>query len=168
MRKARRGDVAFSPIPLPFSLPPYPLPLSTPATQATANAPSFFRYGGAQLSWCIKTRASLCIDPTVQARQEHMNISQLFMKEKEKSFRCFWIPGSSYVTPYNCPYGEAPPEKGTFLRHQVYERVGKSTSSPGRSSLAREKRPGDEVVGKSVIFLCKKAQKRANRCILWL
>ena len=90
------------------------------------------------------------------------------MKEEEKSFRCFWIPGSSYVTPYNCLYGEAPPETGTFFGHQVYERVAKSTSSPGRSSLAREKRPGDEVVGKSVIFLCKKAQKRAHRCILWL
>ena len=36
-RKAKRGGLAFSPVPLPFSLPPYPLPLSTPATQATAN-----------------------------------------------------------------------------------------------------------------------------------
>ena len=88
------------------------------------------------------------------------------MKEKEKSFRCFWIPGSSYVTPYNCLYGEAPPERGTFFSHQVYKRVGKSTSSPGRSSLAREKRPGDEVVGKSVIFLCKKAQKRMHFMVM--
>ena len=27
-------------------------------------------------------------------------------------------------TPYNGPYGEAPPEKGTFFKLQVYERVG--------------------------------------------
>ena len=27
-------------------------------------------------------------------------------------------------TPYNGPYGEAPPESGTFFRLQVYERVG--------------------------------------------
>ena len=27
-------------------------------------------------------------------------------------------------TPYNGLYGESPPEKGTFLRPQVYERVG--------------------------------------------
>ena len=27
-------------------------------------------------------------------------------------------------TPYNGLYGEAPPEKGTFSRLQVYERVG--------------------------------------------
>ena len=47
------------------------------------------------------------------------------------------------------------------------ERVGKSTSSPGRSSLAREKRPGDKVVGKSVFFSVKRLE-RANRCILWL
>ena len=26
--------------------------------------------------------------------------------------------------PYNGLYGEAPPEKGTFFRLQVYERVG--------------------------------------------
>ena len=27
-------------------------------------------------------------------------------------------------TPYNGLYGEAPPERGTFLRLQVYKRVG--------------------------------------------
>ena len=27
-------------------------------------------------------------------------------------------------TPYTGPYGEAPPERGTFFRLQVYERVG--------------------------------------------
>ena len=38
--------------------------------------------------------------------------------------------------PYNGLYGEAPPKRGTFFRLQVYERVGKS-----------------------VISVCKKAQK---------
>ena len=32
-------------------------------------------------------------------------------------------------TPYNGVYGEAPPEGGTFLRLQVYKRVGKSVVS---------------------------------------
>ena len=96
-----------------------------------------------------------------------MSISQLFVKEKKKRFRCFWISASSYVTPYNCLYGEAPPERGTFFRHQVYKRVGKSTSSPGRSSLAREKRPLNKVVGKSVFFSVKRLE-RANSCVLWL
>ena len=27
-------------------------------------------------------------------------------------------------TPYNGPYGKAPPERGTFFRLQVYKRVG--------------------------------------------
>ena len=32
-----------------------------------------------------------------------------------------YIPGG---TPYNGLYGEAPPERGTFFRLQVYKRVG--------------------------------------------
>ena len=35
---------------------------------------------------------------------------------------CF-IPGGG-GTPYNGPYGETPPERGTFFRLQVYKRVG--------------------------------------------
>ena len=34
-------------------------------------------------------------------------------------------------TPYNHQYGEAASERGTFLRLQVYERVGKSVISVG-------------------------------------
>ena len=34
--------------------------------------------------------------------------------------------GGGGCTPYNGLYGEAPPEKGTFFRLQVYEKVGKS------------------------------------------
>ena len=33
-------------------------------------------------------------------------------------------PGGGGGTPYNNLYEEAPPERGTFIRPQVYERVG--------------------------------------------
>ena len=33
-------------------------------------------------------------------------------------------PGGGGGTPYNGLYEEAPPERGTFIRPQVYERVG--------------------------------------------
>ena len=37
-----------------------------------------------------------------------------------------WVPVGIWGTPYYGPYGEAPPEMGTFLRlqGQGYERVG--------------------------------------------
>ena len=44
--------------------------------------------------------------------------------------------GGVGVTPYKGLHGEAPPKRGTILKLQVYERVGKS-----------------------VILVCKKAQK---------
>ena len=48
-------------------------------------------------------------------------------------------------TPYNGLYGEAPPERGTFLKPQVYERVViLLVEVYGR-------------IGKSVILVCKKA-----------
>ena len=52
-------------------------------------------------------------------------------------------------TPYNGLYGEAPPERGTFFRPQVYERVVISL-------IEVYERVGR--VGKSVILVCKKAQ----------
>ena len=58
-------------------------------------------------------------------------------------------------TPYNGPYGEAPPERVTFFWLQVYERVG---------ILLVE---AYEMVGKSAIWVCERAQ-RANTWILWL
>ena len=45
------------------------------------------------------------------------------------------------------PYGEAPPKRGSFSRLQMYKRV--------EMSLAEIY----ERVGKSVISVCKKAQK---------
>ena len=44
-------------------------------------------------------------------------------------------------------HGEAPPEKGTFFRHQVYERVGISILEVY------------EWVGKSVIWVSDRAQR---------
>ena len=49
--------------------------------------------------------------------------------------------------PYNGLYGEAPHERGTFLSHQVYERVG---------ILLIEVY---NMVGKSVIWVCERAQR---------
>ena len=50
-------------------------------------------------------------------------------------------------TPYNGLYEEAPPERGIFVRPQVYERV---------AILLVEVY---ERVGKSVIWVCERAQK---------
>ena len=50
--------------------------------------------------------------------------------------------------PYNSLYGEAPPERGTFFRRQVYERVGISVVEV------------HERVGKSVISVVKKPSKK--------
>ena len=50
-------------------------------------------------------------------------------------------------TPNDDLYGEALPERGTFFRLQVYERV--------RSLLVDV----HKRVGKSVIWICKRAQK---------
>ena len=50
-------------------------------------------------------------------------------------------------TPYDGLYGETLPERGTFFRLQVYERV--------RSLLVDVYKR----VGKSVIWICKRAQK---------
>ena len=62
-RKAKRGGLAFSPTPLPFSLPPYPLPLSTPATQATANALHSSGMGGSTFPGALRQELySLCKD----------------------------------------------------------------------------------------------------------
>ena len=43
----------------------------------------------------------------------------------QKTFRLSEPEGGG-GTPYNGLYGEAPPERGTFFRLQVYKRVGKS------------------------------------------
>ena len=49
--------------------------------------------------------------------------------------------------PYRDLYGEAPPEKGTFFRLQVYERVG--------ILLVEVYKRG----GKSVIWVCERTPK---------
>ena len=50
-------------------------------------------------------------------------------------------------TSYDGLYGEAPLERGTFLRPPVYERVGISLVEVYKK------------VGKSVIWVCERAQK---------
>ena len=50
-------------------------------------------------------------------------------------------------TPYDGLYGEAPPERGIFFRSRVYERV--------RNSLLEVY----QRIGKSVIWVCDRAQK---------
>ena len=62
------------------------------------------------------------------------------------------VPGG---TSYNGLYGESPPEMGTVFRLQLDERVAISLVELYES------------VGKSVIWVGKKAQK-GKRCILWL
>ena len=61
---------------------------------------------------------------------------------------CFqFLTSPQGVPPYNGPYGEAPPEKGTLFKLQVYERKGISVAELY------------ERVGKSVVSAGKKAQK---------
>ena len=55
--------------------------------------------------------------------------------------------GGGGGTDNNGQYGEAPPERGTFFRLQVYERVGILLVGVY------------ERVGKSVIWVCERAQK---------
>ena len=57
-------------------------------------------------------------------------------------------------TPYNGLYGEAPPERGTFFRLQVYERIG--------ILLVEVYERGE----KSVISVYN-STNRAKRCSLW-
>ena len=57
------------------------------------------------------------------------------MKEKLEQSRHVY-PGG---TPYNGPYGEAPPKRGTFFRLQVYKRVG-------ISQVVEYKRVGKSVI----------------------
>ena len=80
------------------------------------------------------------------------------MKLNTKSFRLPFVNYLEHIakckgwggTPYNGLYGEAPPERDTLFRLQLYERVG---------ILLIEVY---ERVGKSVIWVCERVQ-RANR-----
>ena len=55
--------------------------------------------------------------------------------------------GGGRGTPYNGLYGEAPPEKSTLFRLQVYERVGISQAEVY------------DRTGKAVISICKKVER---------
>ena len=70
---------------------------------------------------------------------------------REQNLTCYpQLGGGVRSTPYNGLYGEVPPERGTFVRHQVYERV--------RFLLVEVY----ERVGESVIWVYERAH-RANR-----
>ena len=60
-------------------------------------------------------------------------------------------PGGGVIPSYDGLYREAPPERGTFFRLQVYERVGISLVEVY------------ERVWKSVIWVCERAQKGQQR-----
>ena len=64
--------------------------------------------------------------------------------------------GGGGCSPYNGLYGEAPPERGTFFRLQVYERVGILLVVVY------------ERVGKSVIWVCKRAQRAEQMSFMTL
>ena len=52
-------------------------------------------------------------------RGGEVNIANRFMLQKRDK-----LPAGGGGTPYNGLYGEAPSERGTFFRLQVYKRVG--------------------------------------------
>ena len=65
------------------------------------------------------------------------------------------VPGGGGGTPYNGPYGEAPPERSTFFQA--------SDIWKGRHFISRVIWKGTEIS-----FPAVKRRKRANRSILWL
>ena len=92
-----------------------------------------------------------CGTPPIYPTPHLPHLSQQF----SRSLHAYsWSPGER-GTHYNGLYRKAPPERGTFFRLQVYERVGVSLAELY------------ERVGKFVIFSLKKPIK-ANKCILWL
>ena len=71
----------------------------------------------------------------------------LYLEEVTELRRWFKPERGGGGTPYDGLYAEAPPERGIFLRPQVYERVGISLVEVYKR------------VGKSVIWVCEGAQK---------
>ena len=74
------------------------------------------------------------------------------------------LGGGGGDTQYNGLYGEAPPERGTFFRLQVYERVGillvEVYESVGLSviSVRKKAQKGSQIYFKAV----KKSRKRSG------
>ena len=78
-------------------------------------------------------------------------LKMLLVKSSQRTLKTHYnCPREGGGSPYNGLYGEALPERGTFIRLQVYERV---------EILLVEVY---ERVGKSVIWVCERAQW-ANR-----
>ena len=53
-----------------------------------------------------------------------MGIKKQNLKRTQYIIQVYAARAGGWVTPYNDLYGEAPPERGTFSRLQVNERVG--------------------------------------------
>ena len=63
--------------------------------------------------------------PEQDAEQGGWSIQQNTLHNRRSSRSIKSSPrGGGGCTPYNGLYGEAPPERGTFLRLQIYKRVG--------------------------------------------
>ena len=83
--------------------------------------------------WSL-TRTAICLDPGVFKVYRSTSVAFTWSKPRAKPVTCP-APGGG-GTLYNGLYGEAPPERGTFFRLQVYERVG---------ILLVEERKGGEI-----------------------
>ena len=63
------------------------------------------------------------LHPTIKFTSSHSSTSISFLHVQVSLNQFGVVPGGG-GTPYHGLYGEAPPERGTFLRFQVYKRVG--------------------------------------------
>ena len=80
-----------------------------------------------------------------------VNSTEVWQRKSDRGQAIFTSPSRERErggTPYTMmAYGEAPPERGAIFRPQVYERVGISLLEVYKK------------VGKSVIWVCDRAQK---------
>ena len=86
---------------------------------------------------------------TYSSEKEIVSVALGFRPDSSKRERqvCYALKRPGGRTPYNGLYGATPPERGTFFRLRVYDRVGISL-------VEIYKR-----VGKFVIWVCERAQK---------
>ena len=78
--------------------------------------------------------------------------------------RCLYSQGGG-GTPYNGPFGQALPERGTFSRPQVYERVGIYLVEVYKSVFLSVKRP---VSANRRIYGCEKVENISWLCDIFL
>ena len=74
----------------------------------------------------VKTINSL-VSSSISNEERAVSVKCIYCNSAVASLSMYKVPCYSPGgggTPYNGLYGEAPPERGTFLRLQVYKRVG--------------------------------------------